>query len=89
MQGKTKTGFAYEVDKKWLEDVRFLRTFAKVSGGDELQVFKLAEMLLGEKQMDALCEHIQDDEGHATADAFADELTDILEALAEDNETKK
>lgn len=89
MQGKTKTGFKFNADAKCLEDAEFLELYADVSDGDELKTFKLIRKLLGQEQKKALYDHVRDADGRVPLDPLGDELTDILEALAEDNETKK
>lgn len=83
---KTKTGFEFNIDPRWLRDVRFLKLYKKIQE-DDLAVLDLIELLMGDQEQ-ALYDHVAE-EGFVDLEKVADELADIFEQLAEDAETKK
>ena len=89
VKGKTKSGFAYEVDSALLKDAEFMELFSKLYTGESMFLFKMITRLLGDKQKEKLYEHCRDEEGHVPLDALTQELLDIFEALGKADETKK
>lgn len=76
IKGKTKSGFAYEIDEKILNDYRF---FELISDVDEkpYKAPKLVETLLGKEQKDKLLAHLEKD-GHVDSKDVMKEIEDIF-----------
>lgn len=88
MKGKTESGFSYEVNKKKLQDVRFLMAYKKVAQSNELaEAVFLIPMILGDEQADALFSHCEKD-GISDVEDVWTEFGEIVDALSEDVETK-
>lgn len=88
MKGKTESGFSYEVNKKKLQDVRFLMAYKKAAQSNELaEAVFLIPMILGDEQAEALFTHCEKDGVSDVEDVWA-EFEQIVSALADDAETK-
>lgn len=91
VNGVTSKGFEYSVDKKWIEDYRFIKALAKVQAGgsDVLQhAFAMMTMLLGDEQEEKLVSICQGEDGHVLFEDVLNQLTEIITALSENPETK-
>lgn len=88
-KGKTKSGFKYSVDKATLNDAEFLEAFCKVRKGDNMEIFNMIETVLGKEQKASLYEHVRDKDGRVPLDVLTNEVSEILAALGENEETKK
>lgn len=86
--GKTRTGFAFEVDGDQMKNAEFLETFFAVQNGNGPAVFEMIRTTLGEAQKKALYDHVRNEKGIVPVDALTNEVSDIFEALAESAETK-
>ena len=82
IQGKTKTGFEFKIEDAVLNDYELLELFAEVDE-NPLLVPKLVKTILGEKQKNALIEHVRNENGIVPTDKIAAELEDILTSSAE------
>ena len=91
VNGITKSGFEYSVDRTWIEDYRFTKALAKVqAGGDDVlqNAFAMAEMLLGDEQEEKLVRFCQGEDGHVLFEKVLGELTEIITVLGTNPETK-
>ena len=82
-KGKTKTGFEFELDDEVLDDYELLEVLHKVDQGEYGYVPEMVDRLLGEKQKEALKEHVRSTNGKVSAKAMMDEVALIFEANEE------
>lgn len=88
MKGKTESGFSFEVNKKKLQDVRFLMAYKKAAKSQDLtEAVFLIPMILGDDQSEALFTHCEKDGVSDVEDVWT-EFEQIVNALADDIETK-
>lgn len=88
MKGKTESGFKYEVNKKKLQDVRFIMAYKKAAqSNDPTEAVFLIPMIMGDVQAEALFTHCEKDGVSNVEDVWA-EFEEIVSALADDIETK-
>ena len=86
MEGKTKSGFNYNIDERALGDWRFILAVSKIQNGadmDKLQgAVEMVETLLGKEGHKALIEHIQkkSESGFVSAEDIMAEVNDIITA---------
>ncbi len=86
--GKTSTGFEFEVFANVMQNAEFLELFADVQDGENLKIFKLVKLVLGEDQKKKLYDHIRDEDGDVSIDDLADEVREIFETISAAKETK-
>ena len=67
VQGKTKSGFEFEMDETVLDDMRILDMIVEMSEGDIAKLSPLVKRILGEEQRERLYEHLEEKEGRAGA----------------------
>lgn len=85
MQGKTKTGFEYEVDDRILTDWRFTMALTRCQNGKGIDQLAGAQdmvsLMLGEDGLDRMMKHIAElNEGYVPAEAVMAEVQDIFES---------
>lgn len=77
IQGKTNSGFKFEIDKNQLKNYEFVELVAEVDE-NELLMPKLLKLLLG-NQVEALKDHIRDENGIVPIEKMVEEIKDIFE----------
>lgn len=77
IQGKTNSGFKFEIDENQLKNYEFVELVAEVDE-NELLMPKLLRLLLGE-QVEALKDHIRDESGIVPIEKMVTEIKDIFE----------
>ena len=87
INGKTKDGFNFKIDKRILDDWRLLKYIAMSESSDSSEQIKgasnLVSLLLGDQEQ-ALMEHLQKKhDGFVPASAVTDAITDILTSVNE------
>ena len=85
MQGKTKSGFEFEVDQKKLDDYELLEDLADMADGKEGKIVFVIKRLLGEEQKDRLKDFLRDKDGRVAASEMTRELMEIFNALKAKN----
>ncbi len=86
MEGKTKSGFKYNIDERALGDWRFILAVSKIQNGadmDKLEgAVEMVETLLGKEGHKALIEHIQkkSESGFVSAEDIMAEVNEIITA---------
>ena len=86
MEGKTKSGFNYNIDERALGDWRFILAVSNIQNGadmDKLQgAVEMVETLLGKEGHKALIEHIQkkSESGFVSAEDIMAEVNEIITA---------
>ena len=84
IEGKTKTGFEYQVNEKILTDYRYITAAARLTSKDYAERIlawdKVSALLLGDKVQD-LITHIEElNDGFVPFDKMTIELNEIAEA---------
>lgn len=77
IQGKTKSGFKFEIDENQLKNYEFVELVAEVDE-NEMLLPKLLKMLLGD-QVEDLKNHIRDESGIVPIEKMVTEIKDIFE----------
>lgn len=85
MQGKTKTGFEFDIDDRILTDWRFTMALTRCQNGrgiDQLAGAQdMVSLMLGEDGLDRMMKHIsENNEGYVPAEAVMAEVQDIFES---------
>ena len=85
MQGKTKTGFEFDIDDRILTDWRFTMALTRCQNGrgiDQLAGAQdMVSLMLGEDGLDRMMKHIsKNNEGYVPAEAVMAEVQDIFES---------
>ncbi len=76
--GKTESGFEYEIDDEVLDDYELLETLCDIDNGNNSLITRAARQILGEEQLNALKEHLRNDNGRVPAVRMIEEITQIL-----------
>ena len=85
MQGKTRTGFKFNIDDRILTDWRFTMALTKCQNGKGIEQLtgaqEMVTLMLGEEGSKALMEHIsKKNDGYVPAEAVMEEVKDIFES---------
>lgn len=80
--GKTKTGFAFSVDEKCMNDMELVDILADDATDESFRMSKLLKKLLP-TQRKALYDHVRVD-GRVPVDAIIAEVGDIFAAMGSD-----
>ena len=84
MEGKTSTGFGYNIDKNAIaDDWELVELLVNADGGDNAATVKAMKVVLG-GEYDRLKEHIRSDSGKVSAVRMRNEFLEILSQLGED-----
>jgi len=81
---KTGTGFACKIDEEILNRYSFVKLFSKIESNPTL-ITEMISMLLGDQE-DALIKHLG---GNPSVEEVSKEISDIFEAIKENNNVKK
>ncbi|EMF0203441.1 hypothetical protein NXK88_002714 [Enterococcus hirae] len=79
MKGKTKSGFEYKISKERLDNYELLEAIGELET-NPLALSKVVIMLLGEKQTEALKDHLRTEDGFVPAKKMSEEITEIFES---------
>lgn len=85
MEGKTRTGFKFNVDDRILMDWRFTMALTKCQNGKGIDQLtgaqEMVSLMLGEEGLAKLMEHIsKKNDGYVPAEAVMEEVKDIFES---------
>ena len=83
MEGQTKTGFKFHTQKGVEDSISWARSVAKLETGKYEVIFDVIEGLLGEEHAAELYDHCGD-----SMERLAEELDDIMDVIAEDEQIK-
>lgn len=83
MEGKTSSGFKYVIDEKALDDWELFEWLTEVDSGNVTYIIKVAKRLLGEKQYEALKNHLRDSEGRLSLTLMSGAIEEIMNASEE------
>lgn len=83
INGKTKSGFEFELEDDALNDMELLEDLAKIDEGGKESIVgmpKVLVRLLGEDGKQRLYNHVRNEKGRVTVDAVLAEFEDVLNA---------
>lgn len=80
IEGKTSSGFAFELDDDVLDDYELLEDLQKVDEGDNSRIIKVVDTLLGEEQKERLKDHVRSEKGRVSAKRLLEEVSEIFQA---------
>ena len=63
IKGETKTGFKFEIEEEVLDDYELLETLVDADNGNNMALFSVIDMVLGDEQKKALKEHLREIHG--------------------------
>ena len=81
--GTTESGFEFEMDEGSLDDYELLEDICDMDNGDPLKITMIARRLLGKEQMQALKEHVRNEEGRVSAARITEEIAQIFGSQSE------
>lgn len=79
IKGETKTGFKFKIEEEVLDDYELLETLVDADNGNNMALFSVIDMVLGDEQKKALKEHLREIHGRVPASAMIAEIMDIIE----------
>lgn len=79
IQGKTKSGFPYQLDEKRLNNYELLEAVGDMED-NPLVLSKIVNLVLGVDQAKKLKDHLRTDEGLVPTDRMSDEITEIFQS---------
>lgn len=89
VKGKTKSGFAFEVDDEVRDDYDLLKAFSKLQKGEAEQLDEAVELLLGPEQRDKLREHCRGKSGRVLASKIIKEVDNIITVIGQSEDDTK
>lgn len=79
IQGKTESGFVFQLEEDALDDMELLDTLAEMQE-NLLKIGTAVQMLLGEEQKKRLYDHLRNEKGRVRAEPLSKELLEIIQA---------
>lgn len=77
INGKTKSGFKYQIQKEQVENYEFMELIGEVE--DNPAIFpKVFKMLLGKDQVSKLKDHVRTEDGFVPAETMIEEFKEIM-----------
>ena len=77
MQGKTTSGFEFEVDEKRLDDMELVEAIAE-SDTNPIAIMRVIKLLLGDEQKQRLYDHLRTDDGRVPIKAATTAVVEIF-----------
>lgn len=81
MQGKTKSGFKFNVSKDVLDDMRLIEAIREADE-NPLKVLDVVDLILGENK-EKLYDHVKTEDGRVPVGAVQAEITEIFKAFGQ------
>lgn len=75
--GKTKSGFAYQIQKEQVEDFNFIELVGEVDENPAV-LPKLLKFLFGKEQTEKLKDHVRTDDGFVPTAKMIEEFGEVL-----------
>lgn len=86
--GKTKSGFAFSVEKETADDMELIDALAEMEDGNPLAVSRVCKRILGEEQRKRLYDHLRTSEGRVPAEEVANAILDIFSAFGQEGKNE-
>ncbi len=83
LTGKTTSGFEFEIEDERLDDYELLEKLCEIDQGNTGKLTSAIADFLGEKQKEALKEHIRNKNGRISVKKMVGEFAEILNATKE------
>lgn len=84
IQGKTKTGFSYEVSDGAFNNMELVDAMAELDeGGHPFALSRVCLLLLGKEQRKRLYDHIREEDGKVPPQKMGEEIADIIRGYGE------
>lgn len=82
MQGKTQSGFEFDIDEGKLDDYELLQALYAIDNGKADQIVYVVNALLGEEQEKKLKDHIRDKEsGKVSISGMISHISEIFRII--------
>lgn len=78
LKGKTKSGFAFEIQDERLNNMELLDALAELDAGDSTRISRVLKMLFSSEKKRALYEHLRTPVGTVPIEAVVAELEEIF-----------
>jgi len=78
LKGKTKSGFAFEIQDERLNNMELLDALAELDAGDSTRISRVLKMLFSSEEKRALYEHLRTPVGTVPIEAVVAELEEIF-----------
>jgi len=82
IEGKTTSGFAFEISKARLENYELIEALSEVDE-NPLLLPKVVNLLLGKEQAIKLKDHLRDPEGLVSSEKLSNEIMEIFQSQSE------
>lgn len=82
MQGKTKSGFSYDIPENVFDNMELIDAIAE-SGENDLAVSRVVKLLLGGEGRKKLYDHLRGEDGRVPVKAVVDTVVEIFGALGQ------
>lgn len=82
LQGKTESGFCFEIDESALDDMEFVEALADLEE-DALKLPKVCNMLLGKEQKAKLYDHLRNEDGKVPINDVSNAIVEIMSVAGE------
>lgn len=83
LQGKTESGFEFELDEDVLDDYELLELLQEVDNGEYGKITQVVDLLLGSKQKGRLKEHVRNENGRVTTSGLMKEVEWIFKNVGQ------
>ena len=84
IEGKTKTGFAYQLDDDAMNNMELVDAMAELDDGvHPFALSRVCLLLLGKDQRRRLYDHIRTEDGRVPPQAMGEEIADIIRGFGE------
>ena len=83
LQGKTESGFEFQIKKAALNNMELVEGFVEVDKGHIEKIPSVLEMLLGNEEKKKIYDHVRTNDGFVPMDSLVKELKQIIEVSKE------
>lgn len=78
LDGTTESGFQYTIQPDAIDDYELLEDLCDIDNGDASKITIAARRLLGDTQLEALKDHVRNENGRVPATKMVEEITQIF-----------
>jgi len=83
IQGKTKSGFAYALDKDVMNNMELVDALAEMQEENPLSVSRVLNLILDKNQKQRLYNHVRTESGRVSMEKIIEELGEIFSAFGQ------